>query len=210
MDRRGCPPRPAEEFTLMDSQSSFDDVMARLRAGDDAAAVAVFDRFARRLVRLAESRLEPWVRPHADAEDIVQSVYRSFFSRYAGGQFQVCNWNCLWGILLRITQRKCTNLRQRLRAQRRDVLREVLLEGPAGVGDTAARDPAPDEAAILADLLEDLMRPLEPGEREMLTLSLEGFSIREISERVGWSQRTVHRLLERVRRRLETHRAAVE
>src|SRR5262245_48213204 len=115
----------------MDPQDSFTDVMTRLRAGDDRAAAAVFDRVARRPAGLARARLDQRVRTQADPEDIVQSVYRSFFTRYGAGQFDLASWDGLWGMLVRIAERKCINKRLHAQAQRRDVRREVPLDGPA-------------------------------------------------------------------------------
>lgn len=46
----------------MSDGESFNDVMARLRRGDDDAAAAVFRRFGQRLIGLARSRLEEVVR----------------------------------------------------------------------------------------------------------------------------------------------------
>ena len=43
----------------MDSSPSFDDLKRRLAAGDSSAPQEILDRFARRLVALARSRLNP-------------------------------------------------------------------------------------------------------------------------------------------------------
>ena len=70
----------------MPQSESFDDVMGRLRAGDQsAAATEIFQRFARRLIGLARTRLDDRVRSKVDAEDVLQSVFRSFFVRQAVG-----------------------------------------------------------------------------------------------------------------------------
>jgi RNA polymerase sigma-70 factor (ECF subfamily) len=44
---------------------------------------------------------------------------------------------------------------------------------------------------------------LEEDERPVLKLSLEGYTTQEISERLGRPERTVRRLRERIRNRLE-------
>jgi len=178
--------------------------MARLRAGDDAAAAEVFHRFARRLIGLARSRLDRLVRQKLDPEDILQSVYRSFFSRHADGDFTFDSWEGLWGMLTLITVRKCSHSRKFFRAARRDVQRET--EAPAeGGGDLQAfaRDPTPSEAARLAETIEQLLRELPRREGDMLSLSLQGFDTREISGQVGRTERTVQRILRRVRERLQ-------
>jgi RNA polymerase sigma-70 factor (ECF subfamily) len=183
---------------------SFDDLISRLRAGDEEAAAALFDRFARRLIALARRRLLG-VLSKEDPEDVVQSVLRSFFLRQREGQFTVTSWESLWGILTVITLRKCWNRMAHVYAERRDVSREVpdALLGEFSLQRAAiARDPTPLEAAVLTDTLEYLLRSLEPTDREMLTLHLQGYTLAEISRQVRRGQRTVQRRLELVRRRL--------
>ena len=66
-----------------------------------------------------------------------------------------------------------------------------------------ARDPTPDEAALLTETVQGLMADLDERERAMLSLSLQGYTVQEISPQVGRSERTVQRLLEQVRRQLQ-------
>ena len=44
-------------------------------------------------------------RQKVDPEDVVQSAFRSFFTRQAAGQFDVASWDDLWGLLVVITVR---------------------------------------------------------------------------------------------------------
>ena len=76
----------------MGTSSSFTDVMARLRAGDEDAARQVFQRFVHRLVGLARVRLGRDLRRRVDPEDVVQSAYKSFFLRYEEGKVEVRDW----------------------------------------------------------------------------------------------------------------------
>src|SRR5579884_352482 len=132
----------------MESQSSFADLMARLRAGEDRAASQVFQRFVARLIVLARGRLSGRLRQKVDAEDVLQSVFHSFFARYADGQFVLHDWDSLWGLLTSITLRKCARHAEHFQAARRDVRREAA--PPAeGTWEAWARDPTPEEAAFL-------------------------------------------------------------
>lgn len=187
----------------MPPETPFEDVMARLRAGDDAAASEVFHRFARRLIGLARSRLDHVVRQKVDPEDILQSVYRSFFSRHADGEFQFDSWESLWGLLTLITVRKCSGSRKFFRAARRNIEREVEPQNGDDVP-VFARDPTPSEAVHLTETVEQLLRELPRRENDILALSLQGFDAVEISERVGRTERTVQRVLKRVREQLES------
>jgi RNA polymerase sigma-70 factor, ECF subfamily len=191
----------------MDADRSFEDLMARLRAGDNAAAAEVFNRFTNRLIGLARSRLDHLIRQKIDPEDILQSVYRSFFRRHAQGRFDVASWDNLWGMLTVITVRKCNYRRKYFRAACRDVEREVVLPPAADPlapeFEALARDPTPSEAARLAETVELVMRELTDREQNMLALSLQGYDVAEISTRVARTERTVQRVLKRVRERLE-------
>src|SRR5262245_40662511 len=69
--------------------------------------------------------------------------------------------------------------------------------------DAVGREPTPDEAAVLAETVEQLLRGLDGDERSVVELSLQGYTTQEISETLGRAERSVRRLRERVRKRLE-------
>jgi RNA polymerase sigma-70 factor (ECF subfamily) len=191
----------------MPQSASFDDVISRLHKGDKDAAAELFRHFAGRLVALARSRLSPRVRGKVDPEDVLQSVFRSFFVREAENQFELKDWDSLWSLLVRITLRKCGREIAASRADCRDVRRETSL----AVGDddscrrweAVARDPTPQEAAILTETLEGLMHGLDEGHRRILALRLQGYTILEISREVERTERTVQRVLSHVREGLK-------
>jgi RNA polymerase sigma-70 factor (ECF subfamily) len=186
----------------------FADFLERLRGGDDAAAAEVFHRFTDRLLVLARAQIESWLLPKVDPEDVVQSVYRSFFARCREGEFDLDNWGALWGLLTIITVRKCVNRVEYFRAERRDAGREVSLAGGGSgsavrVRDLLDREPTPSEAAVLAETVERLLRGFEEQERQIVELSLQGYTVREISEQLGRAERTVRRVRQFVRERLQ-------
>jgi RNA polymerase sigma-70 factor (ECF subfamily) len=191
----------------MTGSESFIDVMARLRAGDEAAARLVFERFVHQLIRLARGQFDAVLRRKVDAEDVVQSAYKSFFLRYGEGKLEVPDWSKLWGLLTLITLRKCCDRVAYHRAECRDVQREAAAHpGASGTEpwwEAVAREPTPEEATVLAETVELLLRSLEEGERPVLELSLQGYTSAEISARLGLAERSVRRLRERIRKRLE-------
>ena len=191
----------------MAGNDSFERAIGRLEQGSEQAASEIYQRFARRLIGLARSRLTPSLQVKSDPESVVQSVFRSFFERQAEGQFELDNWGSLWSLLVRITLRKCCDRAAAYHADCRDVRREVA-QGPADetppYADQAwTRDPTPEEAAILADLLEQLMQGLDETQKLIVAQRLEGYRVREISTNVGRTERTVHRVLAQVQEALQ-------
>lgn len=184
---------------------SFADFLSRLHNRDDAAAQELFGRFAHQLVALAMRHIAKGFRHKVDPEDVVQSAYKSFFVRYGAGNLEVVNWNSLWGLLALITVRKCAERAVYHRAARRDAAREVSPRGEEGSPwlDPLGREPTPLEAAELSETVEQLLAGLDEDERPVLELSLQGFTTREISERLGRAERTVRLLREGIRHRLE-------
>jgi RNA polymerase sigma-70 factor (ECF subfamily) len=197
---------------VVSHDQDFAALMQRLRQGDPLAAEAVFKRYARRLIRLAQNRLEGRLRRKVDAEDVMQSALKSFFLRNADGQFDLEDWDGLWSLLTVITLRKCGRQIRRFLAEARDVRREVAPPDPEGSNsgwEALGDDPTPSEAAVLAETVEHLMRGLpDATERRMLELSLQGYGPREISGEIGRSERTVQRVLSMVRSRLRRLRDA--
>jgi RNA polymerase sigma-70 factor (ECF subfamily) len=190
----------------MAADDSVSDVMERLHRGSGEAATLVFRRFAHRLIALARNHLAERLRPKVDAEDVVQSVFRSFFGRCADGQFAIDDWDGLWGLLVRVTLRKCGRQAEYFRAACRDARREdraagaarAVAEGPP------CPQPTPEEVALLADTAEQVMARLGTArKRAIFELSLQGYTVPEISARVGFYERGVERVRAEVRRVLE-------
>jgi RNA polymerase sigma-70 factor (ECF subfamily) len=191
----------------MAPDDSFAHLMARLRSGEDAAAREVFARFAGRLVLLARRQFNRLLAHKVDPEDVVQSAYKSFFVRHRAGKLDAGGWDGLWNLLTLITLRKCADRAAYFLADRRDAAREAT--GPYGKDGMDAwlraldREPRPDEAVILAETIEQLFRDLSAHERPILELSLQGYTASEISAQLGRAERSVRRLREQIRKRLE-------
>lgn len=191
----------------MPDDGPFDRLMTDLQDGDPDAARAVFDRFARRLAAFAAARLPAAARARVDPEDVAQSVLRTFCRRHQDGQFHPDHWDARWSLLAVLTARKCGHQIGHLFAARRDARREV---GPAPVGTGSQSGwippdsaPSPSEVVAFEETMAQVLAGLKDRERAVVELRLEGFTIPEVAERTGMSERSAHRVLSGVRARLE-------
>jgi RNA polymerase sigma-70 factor (ECF subfamily) len=192
----------------MSDAADFAAIMDRLRQGDQTIAWEIFQRFAQRLVGLARMRLDSRLRAKVDPEDVMQSAFKSFFCRHAQGQFDVDSWDSLWALLTVITLRKCGLKTGHFLAARRDVRRESQPQ-PGDEDSTAswqaiAREPTPEQAAQLTETVEHLFAGLDELDRQTLQLSLQGYTVAEISTRLGRTERGIYRFLKRLKAKLDS------
>jgi len=168
---------------------------------------SAFDRFRRRLIGLARTHLGARLKGKVDAEDVVQSAYKSLLIRCGEAAVEAEGWDALWGLLTLITVRKCADRARYYAADCRNLDREAKGADSADSRglwlDAPDREPTPDEAMALAETVEDLLRQLQGDERMIVELSLQGYSTQEISQQIGRAERSVRRVREQVRKALE-------
>lgn len=187
----------------MDNHSA--DLVLRWQGGDQEAAGELFLRYAERLLALARSRLSARMARHLDPEDVVQSAYRSFFVGARDGRFVLRRSGDLWRLLVAITVHKLQHQVERHTAGKRAISRECRDQSDAVSlqASVLARAPTPAEAAALADTLEHVLSSLEPRQRRMVELRLQGYQLEEIAQAVQRSERTVRRILDQVKHSLQ-------
>ena len=170
------------------------------RAGDEQAARELFDRYADRLVALARRRLGQRMARRVDAEDVVQSVFRTFFVRAKEGQFTIRADDDLCKLLFRLTMIKTIRQVRHHKAAKRALGQEVEPnpDAPAEV-QPIDREPDPQAVNAFLDQLEHCLRQLRPQEREILEMRMQGFGTAEIAKKLGTYERKVFRMLERIR-----------
>ena len=177
-------------------------LLAQWREGDQQAADRLFHRYAEQLTALARSQLSARMNRRFDAEDVVQSVYCSFFNGAGQGRFDLQRGGDLWRLLVAITLNKLRLRVRRNQSAKRAVAKESPLGNELCLGNLVVSSPSPLEAAALADELESLMVQLGPLERRMVEMRLQGYNLEEIAAATRRTERTVRRSLTEVRQML--------
>lgn len=185
----------------MDEPSA--ELMARYAAGDDDAAREIFERYVERLTRLARSRLSVRLAQRFDADDVIQSAFRSFFVGAQRGQFTLRRGGDLWRLLVAITMRKLYRGVGRHTATKRSVDAEVSKGERFELSEQAlSASPTVEDAVALAEEMELVMSQLDAFGRRVLELRLQGEQIAEIAAETTRSERSVRRMLATIRQRL--------
>lgn len=190
--READPAEPASDRSLM----------RRIRSGEADASTKLYLRFAERLLGLAARQSSPDLARRVAPEEIVQSVFRTFFRRAAKGSYDAPDGEEIWKLLLVIALNKVRALGAHHRAKKRDVKRTVggvdfdrASEGAAG-GDESALN-------VLRMVIDEVLQGLEETPRRIIEMRIEGHEVAEIAEAVRRSKRSVERILQDLRGRLD-------
>lgn len=169
------------------------------RTGSEDAAAELYGRYAERLDFLASRGLGNDMRSLVGSDDVVQSIFRTFFRRAAEGEYEVPDGSELWSLLVTITLNKIRALGVHYRRQKRSVSRTLHLE--AEIGEVAGGD---DLAChVLQMVIDELVGTLPESHRRIIQLQIEGWDVGGIAAETQRSRRTVERVLQQFRIQLK-------
>ncbi|MBB3204872.1 RNA polymerase sigma factor (sigma-70 family) [Rhodopirellula rubra] len=180
-----------------------------VKAGDSVAANRIWQHYFDRLVRLVRGRLRGQNRAISDEEDIVLSVFDSFYAAAENGRFpDLSDRDDLWKLLLRMAARKVVDKHRHDRRQRRGG--NVRLHSLDDGGDDRAfmeaigDEPSVEMVLMMEESVEQLFSHLGVGPLQDLAVAkLEGYTNAEIAKRLGCSERTIERRLNLIREKCQ-------
>jgi RNA polymerase sigma-70 factor (ECF subfamily) len=146
---------------MPEDESSDRSLLRRFRSGQADASTKLYLRYAHRLQALAARRTSSELGRLLDPEDIVQTVFRTFFRRVAKGSYDVPDGEEIWKLLLVIALNKIRDLGAHYKAAKRDVRRtssgeanELAIQRAAGKDEAAL--------AVLQMVVDEVLEEL-PG-----------------------------------------------
>ena len=195
---------PSQESTASYLQE-LSAVLEKAQQGDSRAENTLHQEFVNKLVRVASKRINERFQAKIAPEEIVQSVFASFFRRHRNQEFQFDGWNDLWALLLKITVRKCADRIGQFRTLKRDVTREIGKNANTDSDPTwlvPTSEPTAQEVLIFEETLDRLFDRLSEIQRKIVLMKLQGMSNLEISQLIGRTERTVYRMLNQIKEQL--------
>lgn len=177
-------------------------LLRRLKGGENDAATALYLRYAKRLERLATYQTSDQLANRIDSDEIVQSVFRTFFRRASKGHYDVSDSADLWKLLLVITLNKIRRAAEYHHAEKRDITRTKSFG--TEYFDSKSKAVANHDAAYstLKLTVDEMLANLPPKHQEMIRLRIEGFNLPEVATKTSRTQRTVERVLKSFRDKL--------
>ncbi|HLW64273.1 MAG TPA: sigma-70 family RNA polymerase sigma factor [Gemmataceae bacterium] len=171
-------------------------LLQEIQSGEELAAEELFRRYAPRLGAFARKRWPAVLASRLDPEDVIQSVFRSFFRHARQGMYELSQEDELWNLLMVICINKLRVQYVRHCAAKRDARRTQS----ANAEWLTALWTDPD--ATLDLIVRDQIERLPSDHRRVAELRLQGHEVASIAELIGRSRRSVERLLQECRQRL--------
>lgn len=194
----------ATDVTADNHQQATEKMIAGLLIGNEDSYRVFWECYGKRLDGVARKYMPRGLARRMEPADVVQSVCKSFFRRATGGEIQLTDADSLWGLLCAITLNKM-RMKQRFHmAKKRALSREQDVSGqdersaPVAV----AKGESPDETVMFEDQFDELMTKLEKSERRILRMKMDGYTNTEIAAKLDCSERTVRRVMVRMRSKL--------
>jgi RNA polymerase sigma-70 factor (ECF subfamily) len=191
-------------MTNSENESDFTDktLVRRLKGGEEDAATALYVRYAKRLQRLASYQTSDELAFQVSSDEIVQTVFRTFFRRAAQGQYAVAEGDDLWKLLLVIALNKIRKLSEYHQAQKRDMKRTNTFESKFFETQLQHDGDQDVSHSVLKLTVDEMLAGLPATHQQIVHLRIEGNSLPEIALKAGSSKRTAERVLQAFRKQL--------
>jgi RNA polymerase sigma factor (sigma-70 family) len=179
-------------------EQAFREMIRRVRAGDQAAATELVQRYEPEIhkairVQLLNYRLNRVL----DSSDISQTVLANFFACTAAGRFELNEPEQLVKLLVTMARNQLLDEARRHQADRRDTRRidespsEDIMEGVQGT------DPTPSQVVAGHELVQEVYRRLTDEERALAEQRAAGLDWATIAARRGGSPEALRKKLAR-------------
>jgi RNA polymerase sigma factor (sigma-70 family) len=188
--------------------------------GEDGAQ-AIWESYFPKLMRVIENKLRNSPKRAVDGEDIAQNAMFSLFRGLQEKKFDsVANRDELWALLVTITARKVTHERRRALAKKRGegatrgesvFMAAGNVDDNYGINQILDENQMPDSASRVLETYEELL-PQIGDEKTLKTvmLRMEGFTNREIAEKMECSVSRVEQRIAKIRKAWQTEIAGSE
>lgn len=195
----------AADAIMVEPKSRFQSLMEQIAGGSEAAVERLLGLYGDHLYRAVRRRLNRALRPKFDTSDFVQAVWASFFCN-PGQLARFGHSSEFVAYLTRMANNKVIDeCRHRLQTQKANVNCERSISGDASQEVAVpGREPSPSQVAIVHEEWERMKGEVPSRYQQILSLRAAGETLEEIALRLGVNEKTVRRVLSRLRSRMET------
>ncbi len=190
---------------MSNAVQSFAELLRRTRQGDPEAALAIAQEYERELRLVARVQLGPALRPYLDSLDLVQSVHRSLLIGLRQDKYDISTPGNLIALALTMVRRKVARHWRKHQRQQRLETGQCDDTGQLDLlASLSNSDGDPARTAQMHDALEHLWNHLDPTEKRLIDLRMNGHTTAEAARTLQLDADVLRVRLSRLRQRLES------
>ena len=174
-------------------------LLGQWKLGNQDAANEFHQRYVEKLLPLIQRNIARRFASRFDADDVAQSVMRTFFGAVADGRRTISEHDDVWKLLQTIALNKTRNLVKFHDAEKRRVGKTTSDSDALEL----LGEPTEQDADRLAEIVEQTIRSLEPRVAQTMQLICEGMTQDEISIQLAVSTRSVLRYRDKIAEQLK-------
>jgi len=187
------------------TELKFAELMEQVRLGSAEAVQQLLSHYGEPIYRAVRRRLHRKMRAQFDSHDFVQAVWASFFSKQdLLERFE--RPEQLQAFLQTVAGNKVVDeCRKLLLRGKRDINRLHDNENSSTENDIApvSRDPSPSQVAVAKEQATRMTDGQPSYYQRIVDMRLDGATLEEIAASTGFSERTIRRIVKRIRRRVQ-------
>jgi len=190
-------------MTDLEFDAEINELLGRASAGDESAIAEIIQRFEPEIRLIARRQLSAPLRPYVDSMDLVQAVHEDLLVGLREGKFEFASKGHLFALATLLVRRKSARLWRKHRRQQRQ---SGMRPAPDGLADVILSQQASEDHEFdvsTRDEIQHVLDQLEPDERELIALRLEGYSTADVARQLGWNPDVTRVRLSRLRQRLK-------
>jgi RNA polymerase sigma factor (sigma-70 family) len=143
--------------------------------------------------------MEQRLRSEFDSADFLQQVWQSFFAGDLG-DYDFDTPESLVAFLVRVAEGKVRDGARRVLSKKRDA-NPVPNENAVSASQVAGPQPTPSQEVMAKDCLQQMVDGEPPHVRRLLEMLRQGHTHAAVAAELGVSERSVHRVLNRLYKR---------
>jgi RNA polymerase sigma-70 factor (ECF subfamily) len=181
----------------MADELPFEELIRRVRSGDEDAAARLVQQYEKDVRRVVRSRLrDSSLKQFLDSVDVFQSVMANFFLRVSLGQFELNKPDDLRKLLVTMACNRFKDQARKKNAERRGG-KTGHADSPEALHGVADAGATPSKVIEYRDLYQQACDRFTHEERALFDRRAEGYDWAEIAQELGKSPEAVRKQLSR-------------
>jgi RNA polymerase sigma factor (sigma-70 family) len=178
--------------------TSFESLLDQVRHGSEEAAWQLIEEYGSHILSVVRRQLDREMRARLDSQDLVQAVWKSFFTDRDRMEAIVSPQQLIAFLASMARNKVIDEFRRNIRTSKRDIEREDGEIRNEKLDYQRGRDPTPSQVAIARERWSSMLAERSNLHQQIIRLRLSGASFEAIATQLEINERTARRVIDQL------------